>query len=290
MAFRYTRPSWSQHVPAALAVSAVSLWLLTERAASDWQAFLAATPPWVRLVGVVFVLHALVFWGLAALFTAVERTGKPAFIARTRVQDAVATRPPTARVARVLAVNQLLWTPAVLLAIWGLLELRGWRSDAALPTVPRFLAELGAMAVLSPLYFYATHRFLHRKWWMKRVHRVHHEFRTSSVLAAEYAHWVEFVFGNFGTMGVGVVLVAPSLPAIYVFTALGTLTFAAHHSGFALPGLPDPVHHDWHHYRVREAFGTYGLLDRWLGTHEEFASLRHGEVVGARQDQQASGR
>ena len=51
------------------------------------------------------------------------------------------------------------------------------------------------------------------------------------------------------------------------------------HTGFAVPWLSWAVHHDWHHYKYTEAFGTYGVLDRLLGTDPEFRQLEDGEVV-----------
>ena len=159
------------------------------------------------------------------------------------------------------------------------LELRGWERALVLPSAAELWGMMAALTVCSVTYFYFSHRFLHRSWWMKRVHRVHHEYRSTTAVAAEYAHWFEFIFGNFGTMAAGVLLLAPSLFTIYVYSFLGTYTFVAHHSGYALPWITSPLHHDWHHFRYREAFGTYGFIDRWLGTDREFTALRDGQDV-----------
>lgn len=115
---------------------------------------------------------------------------------------------------------------------------------------------------------------------MKRVHRVHHEFRTSAVMAAEYAHPVEFVVGNFGTLGLGVVLVAPSLPVVYLWTVVASLTFLCHHAGYTIPGFPAPAAHDWHHWKFNENFGTTGIIDRILGTDRSYRTLEDGERRG----------
>ena len=48
-------------------------------------------------------------------------------------------------------------------------------------------------------------------------------------------------------------------------------------SGYAIPWASWSVHHDWHHFRYSEAFGTFGHLDRWLGTDKEFSTLKDGE-------------
>jgi methylsterol monooxygenase len=133
---------------------------------------------------------------------------------------------------------------------------------------------MGLFAVTS---FYAAHRFLHRKWWMAKVHRVHHEFRSTSAWSAEYAHPVEYCVANFGTMALGVVVIAPPMSMIFLFSLLSMLTFLIHHSGYAIPWASWSVHHDWHHFRYSEAFGTFGYLDRWLGTDTEFRTLEDGD-------------
>ena len=167
----------------------------------------------------------------------------------------------------------------MLLVIWGLLRLQGWEPQATLPAPAEVLIDMVLMSVTSMLWFYASHRFLHRPWWMKRVHRIHHEFRTTSCLAAEYAHPFEMVFANFGTIGCGVVLLTPHLSTIYLYTLISTVTFVGHHSGYAIPWMSWATHHDWHHHRFREAFGTIGLIDRIMGTDKQLRELKHGQEV-----------
>lgn len=261
------------------ALGVASAALLSDWLAPCWQEWIGALPPWSRFTAVVFAIHGVVFWGMTAFFAWADRRGDDSWIAKYRIQTDTSRRPPRSKVARNLLINQLVLSPVMLCLIWGALELRGWPEPQALPTVTRQLVMMAGLTVISALYFYASHRFLHRPWWMKRVHRVHHEFKSTTPVAAEYAHWFEFIFGNFGTMAVGVILLAPSLWTIYLYTALGTYTFVAHHSGYALPWITSPVHHDWHHFRYIEAFGTFGHLDRWLGTSREFDGLKPDQEV-----------
>ena len=110
------------------------------------------------------------------------------------------------------------------------------------------------------------------------MHRIHHEYKTTTSIASEYAHPVEFCIGNFGTLAGGVVLLAPSLFSIYLFTVLSILTILIHHCGYALPWAPWSIPHDWHHYKYKELFGSVGFLDRILGTDKEFKKLKHDEL------------
>ena len=241
-----------------------------------WASWVEGTSSWVHVVLAVFLLHAVVFWGMSGAFWWIEKTGR---LARWRIQTGKTTRPPRAAVVKNLLVNQLLITPALLVLLPVVLELRGWQVDTTLPGPVEVLVDLVGMGVFAAIWFYASHRFLHRPWWMKRVHRVHHEFRTTQAWAAEYAHPFEMVVANFGTLSIGVILLAPDLATLYLYTIVGTHTFVAHHSGYAVPWFSWSVHHDWHHYKYTEAFGTYGILDRLLGTDKQFRELEDGEEV-----------
>lgn len=277
MGFTYSRPRWTQHLLdaaillAVFAVGATGVFTTS----LEWLASLGSEPAVV--IGSLWILHQVLFWVVVAAFLYVDRTDRPRFISRYRIQDGPVRRPTTAKVLKNLALNQAVFAPLMLAVVYGGLKLRGWSLTAEVPGPLTVAWQLAVMGALSVVFFYATHRFLHRKWWMAKVHRVHHEFRSTSAWSGEYAHPVEFCVGNFGTLAVGVLVVAPPMATIYLFTVLSMLTFLIHHSGYALPWASWSVHHDWHHYRYSEAFGTYGLLDRWLGTDAEFRTFRDGE-------------
>lgn len=278
MAFHYTAPRPTEHLllgsmllgTVALGASPVGapVWA--------WVAGLAS-PFWLLVAG-TWLGHAALFWSFVALIAYVDKHDKPAFIARYRVQDGKRRQPPLDRALRQVLINQFFWAPMMLVLLAGALFARGWVLSAELPTLGVFLAELAGQAVSAVIVFYVSHRFLHRPWWMKKVHRVHHEFRTTTALASEYAHPVEFCVGNFGTLAVGVILIGPSLPAIWTFEALALTTILVHHSGYAVPWAPNAVPHDWHHYRYKELFGTSGVMDRIFGTAPEFQKLEDGDV------------
>ena len=277
--FHYTRPPLTQGLATlGLVAAAVALGAHpTFRAL--WAAGVDATPEAALIIGVPWLGHIVLFWMFSLFFLYVDRHDAPAWIARYRIQSGTPTQPPLRRVLPNLALNQLLLSPALLYGMWWLLKLRGWAPSNEMPSLGSLITDLIGMGVASIFWFYASHRFLHRPWWMKRVHRVHHEFRTTTAMASEYAHPVEFLFGSFYTLAIGVVLFAPPLPTIYLYATLSLTTVLFHHSGYALPWASWSVHHDWHHFRYKECFGTLGVLDRVLKTDAELATLRDGDVV-----------
>lgn len=279
MAFRYTSPPLTQSISTLVLIGgAVGLMQLPDVQAG-WTAWVESTPAPVQLIATIWVLHQVVFWGMSAVFKFVEDHDKPAFIARYRIQPGPPKRPERSKVIANLALNQLVVVPLMLLGMWGALHLRGWEVDPLFPGPLEVVVHMVLLGVVSAIYFYASHRFLHRPWWMKHVHKKHHEYRTTAAWAAEYAHPVEMIFGNFGTLALGVLLISPNLATIYIYVIVATHTFVAHHSGFAVPWLSWAVHHDWHHYRYKEAFGTFGLLDKILGSDAEFRTLEDGDEV-----------
>ena len=279
MAFRYSSPPLTQGISSLVLIGLGLGLMATPGVQGLWSGWVEGTHALVHLVLAVFVLHALVFWGMSGFFWWVDRRGGPDWIVRHRIQSGPAREPETRRVAANLALNQLVVTPLMLVGLWKALEWRGWSVDTAFPGVFEVAWQMVALGGIAAIWFYATHRFLHRPWWMKKVHRVHHEFRTTRAWAAEYAHPVEMVFGNFGTLAIGVLILGPNLATLYIYTVVATHTFVAHHAGFAIPWMSWAVHHDWHHYRYKEAFGTFGILDRLLGTDEEFRALEDGQEV-----------
>lgn len=248
----------------------------------QWAAMVRVAPPQVLVVVGLMLLHTVVFYGVCMAFHRVDTTDRPAFVARHRIQQERRKHPPMDQTLKVLARNQFLFLPLLLYGLTELLLMRGWRPEAELPSLGRLAWELVAQGVIAVVVFYASHRFLHRKWWMKRVHRVHHEFKTTTAWASEYAHPVEFMGSNFATLATGAFLQAPHLASMYLFALLSLLTILVHHSGYALPWAPYAIPHDWHHYKVHELFGTTGFLDRVMATDLELRKLREeseGEVV-----------
>ena len=279
MAFLYTRPPLTQGISSfVLVLGGIGL-MATPAVADSWSHITATVPEWVLVVVVPLLVHHVLFWGMAAAFHLVDKYDAPNFIARYRIQSGKVRRPPLRRSLRNLAINQLILSPLMMFLMWQALLLRGWTLTPELPGPLTVLGQLAALGACAAIWFYASHRFLHRPWWMKKVHRVHHEFRTTTAMASEYAHPFEFVAANFITLAGGVVLLAPSAPVIYLWELIAVHTVIAHHSGYAVPWMSWAVHHDWHHYRYKECFGTTGVLDRLLGTDPEFSRLEHGQEV-----------
>ncbi|KAK9694876.1 hypothetical protein K7432_013253 [Basidiobolus ranarum] len=54
---------------------------------------------------------------------------------------------------------------------------------------------------------------------------------------------------------------------VWIWLVLGIMNAVNSHCGFALPGMPSPLAHDFHHQQFNNNFGVLGFLDFWHGTN-----------------------
>jgi len=235
------------------------------RAVHDW--LVQTVPAWgllpLGLAGITLVIT----WGSIAFFHRVDTTGKPAFVARFKLQQPFADplRPTPWQAAKNILINHALLVPAIGVATL-LLYLRGWDPTAPPPALWIVVLQVVAMGLIVEVAFFSTHRWLHTRWLYRNVHHVHHRFRAPTAWSAQYAHPFEYVLGNIVPIGLPMVLVAPDLLTILAFGVIALLNTQLVHSGYQLPFAPWTVPHDLHHYRVTVNYGTQGLMDRLFGS------------------------
>lgn len=131
--------------------------------------------------------------------------------------------------------------------------------------------------------FFWSHRMLHQPWIYPYIHKMHHEFYNSIVLTCEYAHSVEYIFGNSLPSIVGSKLL---FGRCHVLTMLVFLTIrltetAEAHSGYDFPfsltkHLPfscTPHYHNHHHLTNIGNYGSFFMMwDSICGTNTHFYS------------------
>lgn len=235
------------------------------RAVAGW--LVEALPAWSLLPLGLAAITVVLTWGTIALFHMVDVTGKPAWIARLKLQQPFADpkRPSVGQAAFVILRNHALLVVGIA-GTAGALHLRGWDPLAGPSAWWIVLLQLVAMALLTEVLFFTGHRWLHTRWLYRHVHHVHHRFRAPTAWSAQYAHWFEYAIGNVVPLGLPMILVAPDLLTILCFGVLALLNTQLVHSGYQLPLAPWTVPHDLHHYRVTVNYGSLGLMDRLFGS------------------------
>jgi sterol desaturase/sphingolipid hydroxylase (fatty acid hydroxylase superfamily) len=263
------RSSPLDHTVDALIVAVALCFVVTDAGRDAVEAMRARWSTAELVLGVGFCWYLVVFWslGLVSLWLDARR---PAWAERWRLQprghddDGTADVPPARAVRRVL-VNQFAGTLPALGLVSPALAWRGLSSSVT-PSALDVVAHLLLAFLWVEVTFYAVHRVLHRRWWYRRVHRVHHEYRRPTGIATHHVHFVEHVAGNLVPVVGGVVVAGVHPVPLFLFITLAVKNAIVTHSDFAFPLLGDVVHHDRHHHTLAGNFGALGLLDRLFGT------------------------
>lgn len=177
------------------------------------------------------------------------------------------------KTAKLIFFNQFVVIPGLL----GLTYLRGkalMRTDyESLPSLFEMAWQLVFIYCMADFFFYWSHRILHWKGLYSHIHKIHHEHKITVALAAEYAHPIEFIFGNVFPANAAVMLLGKRahLLTLGIYTFYKILQTTHSHSGYQFPFLPNsipsaifpvvskPEHHSYHHLKFN---GNYagGLI------------------------------
>jgi methylsterol monooxygenase len=229
-----------------------------------------APPGWSLLVTATFGLVVGTYYAFGLACLAVD-VFKPPALYRRRLQPDTPplTGGPQLRKLFVnLLSNQLLVLLPFAVLQWWTARIR------VTPELPPWAETLGSIALFvaaEEVVFYYLHRLLHRSRWLyTHVHKVHHEFKAPTALAAVYAHPVEVALTNVLPLWLGPVLLRAHLFTLWLWYVVAVVGVQVHHSGYRwwwTSGLDiQPDFHDYHHEASTGCYGTLGLLDWVHGT------------------------
>lgn len=124
---------------------------------------------------------------------------------------------------KVVVFNNLVCLPTVLYLGAALHDFRSGTSFSVedLPTSWTLLWQFYFIIFFEDLMFCLSHRLLHTRFLYKHVHKLHHTYTQPVGLCAEYAHPLEFVFGNVLPIVLPMTLLGKSLHQ-FTFLAIGT--------------------------------------------------------------------
>lgn len=124
--------------------------------------------------------------------------------------------------------------------------------------------------LINEILFYYSHRLLHFKYFYKRIHKMHHEFKFPNSFNAIYCHPIEFLFSNLVPFTFGLFLFKIELYFELIWIICACIGTQEHHSGYRHNYIysfdRNPNFHDAHHKYSNSYFGTIGLLDYLHGT------------------------
>jgi Delta7-sterol 5-desaturase len=137
-------------------------------------------------------------------------------------------------------------------------------------------------------WFYWTHRLMHRPWWFRTAHAVHHASRPPTAWAAMSFHPWEALMGAL-VIPTLVFLIPIHVGAVAVVLTIMTVMGVTNHMGwelfprFVVNGalghlLITATHHQRHHDDYRGNYGLYfRFWDKACGTDLGLGSFSHSE-------------
>ena len=160
---------------------------------------------------------------------------------------------------KVVFLNNLVIVPAVLYLSVLINDYTTMQSFelADLPDTWTFLCQNYFCVIIEDLVFTLIHKTLHTPFFYKHVHKWHHTYTMAIGLSAEYAHPIEFIFGNMIPLGIPCMILGHKMH-YYTFMVIGTqriISTTMGHSGYDLPWDPTEIlpfrsttrYHDYHH-------------------------------------------
>jgi methylsterol monooxygenase/4-alpha-methyl-delta7-sterol-4alpha-methyl oxidase len=179
---------------------------------------------------------------------------------------------PTAwRIQLSKTIKQLLFNHLIVLPLLMLpniiFNVCPYRLEPELPSYWELIPQLIFCMLCEDFAFYWSHRLLHSDKLYAKIHKMHHEFKQTCCIGSEYAHPIEYVFGNILTTSLGGMLLGKRMHFISYLVSLVMMVHETHdgHCGYEFSWSPHRLlplsigaeFHIFHHLKFK---GNYASL------------------------------
>jgi len=174
-----------------------------------------------------------------------------------------------------IIINQFVVLPLILFTNSVILKKLKLRVDLeSFPETYEIIWQTLFFTICDDFLFYWSHRFLHWNRIYPYIHKIHHEYKITLGIASEYAHPVEFIFGNILPTSLGSMLLGTKVHAftyaIWICEKIYKTTEA--HSGYGFPWSPTTLmpfkvpsdHHNFHHLKFKGNYGGHFNFWDWI--------------------------
>lgn len=156
--------------------------------------------------------------------------------------------------------------------------------DEHWPSTFKNCHDIFLMAILHEFGFYVTHRIMHVYPSLYEYHKVHHEYKMNTTLAALHNHPVDFILSIGGPALLSVALVNPHSLSYFQWSLWTIFTNLDDHVGYSFPWSPvrwfplaaTTDEHEFHHSKNVGCFGSkLNIFNSLFGGYEYFTAHRY---------------
>lgn len=287
---RYLPPPFNDVAPSILSIGAfvtVSL-LLGQRMNEVWNDFCTNFDEITLWVKLPFAIYMAIGWGWALVIRMLE-IFCPAFMRhfKTQPKEEPASWSEIAKMLPTVLFNQFVCCFGLLYIIYRLSrnnhpgeQLFEDRTNS-IPSVSRFILLWVLQTVVTDIWFYASHRFMHSSQFVyQRIHAKHHMYKSPTCLETAYMHPIESIATRYAVLVVIPHVAQAPLLEFYLWVCAVTMYQYQDHSGYWLPFFPSGLMHDYHHQRFLCCYGVIGFMDDFMGTaggYHEYVAKKKAE-------------
>ncbi|CDW89890.1 UNKNOWN [Stylonychia lemnae] len=135
--------------------------------------------------------------------------------------------------------------------------------------------------IIQDFLFSLSHWILHKPFFYKKIHKLHHQYIQTIGFSAEYMHPIEFVLGGAVPFVIPTLILGSKMH-FYTFMIWGTHRITNNviaHSGYNFPWIPNDMvlfhssaqYHDYHHsHNVGNYAGLFTIWDTLIGANNSY--------------------
>jgi len=164
-------------------------------------------------------------------------------------------------------VNQVIFLPLVLLPNYLKNESISRVDYETLPGPYEVIIQTLFFMIVEDTSFYWIHRFFHMDFIYPYIHKIHHKYVNTVSISSEYAHPIEYIFGNLFPTSLGALILGKR---VHLFTYLMWIVLRIAettdgHCGYEFSWSPFRLmpmsggsdYHNYHHLAFKGNYGSF---------------------------------
>lgn len=191
---------------------------------------------------------------------------------------------------KLLFLNHFICLPILLIPYYINNESLVRMDYESLPSCFEVIIQTVFFMVMEDFTFYWSHRFLHMDFIYPYVHKIHHKYVNTISIASEYAHPLEFVFGNVLTSNSGVLILGKKCHMVtyLMWNVLRIAETTDGHCGYDFSWspfrlLPMSAGSEFHHYHHLAFKGNYASFFTYWDRIFDTVHKKYVEFLNKRQ-------